>query len=1287
MQAANANTAGSDNAFIAEMNPSGSALVFSTYYGGAGTADAYAIALDPNNNIYVAGYTNSLSTFPTFNPLPPPAGGQAGFLVKLNAGGRSLAYATTLDTNGKGIVVDSYGNAYLTGRGVDTGANPVGIALRVNAAGNGLDYTFQLGEALTDVAQAIALDSSGNVYVAGTGNINTTTTPPQSANSSAATVSVAKIGQGGGPYIGALQPSTAISGASSTTVHVLGTGFLSGATVLVNGNARSTTFVSATEVDGLLTTGDLAASAALTITVADPSGSPSNPATFTVTNAPPSISSFFPSSATAGGAAFTLTINGVGFTSGSVVYWNGLARSTALVSASQVTAQILSSDIAAGTVAAVRVNAPSPGGGLSAAASFTVSNPAPTLASISPTTLDAGGSSFTLTAQGSGFTPASAVLWNGASRATAFVSATKLQATILASDMLTSGTDTVTVQTPTPGGGVTSGLTFTVTGNSVPQIVSLSPPSVIAGGAGFTLTVNGSGFVSLSQVLWNGNARTTTFVSSSQLTIAVTSSDIASIGSATVAVSSPSPGGGASGTITFNINGNPTPTTSSISPVSAIAGGAGFTLTVNGTGFTSGSSIYWNAASRSSTVLGSTQITTPITAQDIADGGTSTVQVFVPAPGGGLSSPALSFTINNPAPAITTISPNTLPLGGGNFTLTVNGSGFTPSSQVQWNGSARATTFSSSSLLSAAITSADLGTPGTATVTVFNRTPGGGTSAGVGFTVASNPTPAITGISPSVLGVGSSDFTLTVTGSGYVSSSTVQWNGSNRTTTYVSPTTLTAAILAADVSGVGTATVQVSNPAPGGGLSNSEVFTISSGCSYFLNPSAASFPPAASLGSVSVNAPPGCNWSASTATSFLTITAGATGSGVGTVSFSVAVNSGSGRSGSLTIAGQQVSLTQGSAIEGAITPTSASGAANGVAHIPVNVSLNSGITADGVSFTLQVTPNSPAPALTATLGFTADGALPAPGTVDTSGGPGTITVSWTGLSPAIGGTVYLGDVLVTLPATAQLGQTYAAQITAAAGSLQSNGVPLAAGGSATLTVVLDYLVGDSTPYSGDSVGQFGDNAINTLDLITTLRAATNITGFLPPACSDRFDAMDASPVDTATTRGGNGAINTLDLIVILQRATNIDTSRPRRISRGLSCPEAQPQARLANPRDAEASLELLSTADGGADIYVQAWRDLHLAGLALSVGSANGAATLSWSNAEGLAPSLVDRSLGSTVAAAWLASLDLVAGGRLLLGHVATDVAAPLVMPGASANVQGSGREVKLMIGGVLRVR
>ena len=83
--------------------------------------------------------------------------------------------------------------------------------------------------------------------------------------------------------------------------------------------------------------------------------------------------------------------------------------------------------------------------------------------------------------------------------------------------------------------------------NPVPFVNQpLIPASVAPGGSGFTLTVNGTGFVSGSTVDWNGSPRTTTFVSSSQLTAAISSSDIATAMTASLTVASPAPGGGAS---------------------------------------------------------------------------------------------------------------------------------------------------------------------------------------------------------------------------------------------------------------------------------------------------------------------------------------------------------------------------------------------------------------------------------------------------------------------------------------------------------------------------------------------------------------------------------------------------------------------------------------------------------------------------------------------------------------------------------------------------------------------
>ncbi|MGH9316581.1 MAG: S-layer homology domain-containing protein, partial [Thermoanaerobaculia bacterium] len=104
--------------------------------------------------------------------------------------------------------------------------------------------------------------------------------------------------------------------------------------------------------------------------------------------------------------------------------------------------------------------------------------------------------------------------------------------------------------------------------------------------------------------------------------------------------------------------------------------------------------------------------------------------------------------------------------------------------------------------------------------------PGGGISNGQTFTIENYPVPVTTGISPSFAIAGGPDFTLTVNGVSFFPTSVVRWNDSDRTTTYVSESQLAASIPASDIAAVGTATIRVFNPAPGGGLSNGQTFDI-----------------------------------------------------------------------------------------------------------------------------------------------------------------------------------------------------------------------------------------------------------------------------------------------------------------------------------------------------------------------------------------------------------------------------------------------------------------------------
>ena len=138
--------------------------------------------------------------------------------------------------------------------------------------------------------------------------------------------------------------------------------------------------------------------------------------------------------------------------------------------------------------------------------------------------------------------------------------------------------------------------------NPLPTIISLNPSSAYVGGSAFTLTVNGTNYVSGSVVRWNGSARTTTYVNSTQLTASIPASDIISVGSASVTVFNPTPGGGTSNAATFSIT-YPVPTIITLNPGVTAPGGSPFTLTVNGTNYANNSVVRWNASDRTTTYV------------------------------------------------------------------------------------------------------------------------------------------------------------------------------------------------------------------------------------------------------------------------------------------------------------------------------------------------------------------------------------------------------------------------------------------------------------------------------------------------------------------------------------------------------------------------------------------------------------------------------------------------------------------------------------------------------------
>ena len=179
------------------------------------------------------------------------------------------------------------------------------------------------------------------------------------------------------------------------------------------------------------------------------------------------------------------------------------------------------------------------------------------------------------------------------------------------------------------------------------------------------------------------------------------------------------------------------------------------------------------------------------------------------------------------------------------------------------------------------------------------------------FTVTQiiNPAPTLTSLSPSSVVAGGPAFMLTVTGTNFVNSSVVRWNGNDRPTTFVSSTQLTAAISAMDIAAAGNASVNVFTPSPGGGLSTALNVAIT--CGYALTPAAQSFSTAGGTGTVNVTTGSNCAWTATSNAGWLSVTSGASGTGNGTVNYAVTPNlTNTARTGTLTIADKTFTVTQ-----------------------------------------------------------------------------------------------------------------------------------------------------------------------------------------------------------------------------------------------------------------------------------------------------------------------------------------------------------------------------------------
>ena len=374
------------------------------------------------------------------------------------------------------------------------------------------------------------------------------------------------------PGINQLVPAEVEQGTGSQSLAIAGSDFVATSVVRVNGADRPTTFTSNLAISAVLSAADIGPAATLQIVVVNPppGGGTSNVAQLVVrahANPVPVITGFAPAFLTAGSSGDTVTIHGTGFIAQSSVVIGFFAHSgVTYVSPTELRVAFADSEVASSSTINLRVFNPAPGGGTSSVVGFEIRGPAPTLTALGESQTTAGQSQYVLRVTGTGFVKNSAVRFNAAPRPTTFVNATTLDATLGAGDLQAAGTFTITVATPTPGGGTSNALTLEVV-NGVPTITLLPSQGAHAGRPGFSLAVHGTAFVQGSTVYWNGGARSTQYISGSRLVAEISAADVASPGTAQITVVTPAPGGGTSAPAVMTVRAVPAATATSTQAV------------------------------------------------------------------------------------------------------------------------------------------------------------------------------------------------------------------------------------------------------------------------------------------------------------------------------------------------------------------------------------------------------------------------------------------------------------------------------------------------------------------------------------------------------------------------------------------------------------------------------------------------------------------------------------------------------------------------------------------------
>lgn len=353
---------------------------------------------------------------------------------------------------------------------------------------------------------------------------------------------------------------------------------------------------------------------------------------------------------------------------------------------------------------------------------------APSLSALAPLTGPVG-TAVTLTLTGTGFIQGGMVRFGSFLIAPTSVTATTVIVAVPANSVLAGA---IPVCYENPNHKVTAKINYNDTPlvNPLPTLTTVTPSSVVEGSPAQLVTLTGTNFLPTTTATYNGAARAVTYISSTQIQVALLAGDLVAASTGTLQAANPAPGGGASNTLPFTVTAivlNPAPAISSTSPSSVAAGSGSQLVTITGTGFISGvTTLTINGLPVILSVSSPTSATFILPSTATLVPGNVSVFLANPAPGGGTASTSIAVVASNPAPTLNAISPTNALTNSGSIMVMLSGSGFTPNSVVTYNGLPLTTTYISGTMLSVTIVAP--ATPGTGIFAVVNPAPGGGTS-------------------------------------------------------------------------------------------------------------------------------------------------------------------------------------------------------------------------------------------------------------------------------------------------------------------------------------------------------------------------------------------------------------------------------------------------------------------------------------------------------------------------------------------------------------------------------